>query len=84
MLGRDMVIDEDCPVCQMMGAETGLGLEVGFWHLDGCNMDDDFAFSSFHTLEQWEADRREWEAFNEKFNREWEARQQQERQQPSS
>jgi len=76
MLGRDMVIDEDCPVCQMMGAETGLGLEVGFWHLDGCNMDDDFVFSSFRTLEEWEADRRQWEEFNEKFNREWEAREQ--------
>lgn len=83
MLGRDMVIDEDCPVCQMMGAETGLGLEVGFWHLDGCNMDDDFAFSSFRTLEEWEADRRQWEEFNEKFNREWEERHQQERQEPS-
>ncbi len=76
MLGRDMVIDDDCPVCQMMGAETGLGLEIGFWHLDGCNMDDDFVFSSFRTLEEWEADRRQWEEFNEKFNREWEAREQ--------
>jgi len=76
MLGRDMVIDEDCPVCQMMGAETGLGLEVGFWHLDGCNMDDDFAFTSFRTLEEWETDRRQWEEFNEKFNREWQERQQ--------
>lgn len=76
MLGRDMVIDEDCPVCQMMGAETGLGLEVGFWHLDGCNMDDDFVFSSFRTLEEWEADRRQWEEFNEKFNRKWQEREQ--------
>jgi len=84
MLGRDMVIDDDCPVCQMMGAETGLGLEVGFWHLDGCNMDEDFAFSSFRTIAEWEADRREWEEFNKKFNREWQERQQQERTSPSS
>jgi hypothetical protein len=76
MLGRDMVIDDDCPTCQMMGAETGLGLEVGFWHLDGCNMDQDFVFSNFRTREEWEADRQEWEAFDEKFNREWEERQQ--------
>ena len=84
MLGRDMVIDDDCPVCQMMAAETGLGLEVGFWHLDGCNMDEDFAFSSFQTIAEWEADRREWEEFNKKFNREWQERQQQERHSPSS
>ena len=76
VLGRDMVIDDDCAVCQMMGAETGLGLEVGFWHLDGCNMDQDFVFSNFRTREEWEADRQKWEAFNEKFNREWEERQQ--------
>ncbi len=45
---RDMIIDEDCPVCQMFGDETTpLGMGVGFWHLDGCNMDDDFAFSPY-------------------------------------
>ena len=76
MLGRDMVIDEDCPMCQILAAETGLGLEVGFWHLDGCNMDEDFAFSSFRTLEDWENDRQRWEEFNEKFNREWQEREQ--------
>ena len=33
---RDMIIDEDCPVCQMFGDETTLlGMGVGFWHLDG-------------------------------------------------
>ena len=84
MLGRDMVIDDDCPVCQMMGAQTGLGLEVGFWHLDGCNMDEGFAFSTFQTIAEWEADRREWEEFNRKFNREWQEREQQERASPTS
>jgi hypothetical protein len=25
-----------------------------FWHLDGCNMDYDFAFSFCRTREEWE------------------------------
>ena len=76
MLGREMVIDEDCPVCRMMGNDAELGLEVGFWGLDGAHMDDDFAFSSFRTREEWEADRRQWKEFNDAFNRKWEERQQ--------
>ncbi len=76
MLGREMVIDEDCPVCRMMGNDAELGLGVGFWGLDGAHMDDDFAFSSFRTREEWEADRRQWKEFNEAFNRKWEERQQ--------
>ena len=52
---------------------------MGFWHLDGAHMDDDFAFSDLRTREEWDAQRLEWEAFTEKFNREWEERQQRER-----
>ena len=76
---HDMVIDDDCPVCQMMANDAELGMEVGFWHLDGAHMDEDFAFSDLRTREEWEAGRREWEEFTEKFNREWEERQQRER-----
>ncbi len=79
MRGHDMVIDEDCPVCQMMANDAELGMEIGFWHLDGSHMDDDFAFSDLRTREEWEARRREWEEFTETFNREWEERQQRER-----
>jgi hypothetical protein len=79
MRGHDMVIDDDCPVCQMMANDAQLGMQVGFWHLDGSHMDDDFAFSELRTREEWEARRREWEEFTEKFNREWEERQQRER-----
>ncbi len=74
---HDMVIDDECPVCQMMANDAELGMEVGFWHLDGSHMDEDFAFSELRTLEEWEAQRREWEGFTEKFNREWEERQRQ-------
>ena len=74
---RDMIIDDDCPVCQMFGDETSpLGMGVGFWHLDGSHMDEDFAFSWFKTREEWEAENRRREEFNREFNRKWEERQQ--------
>lgn len=76
MRPRDMVIDEDCPMCQMMADESALGLGVGFWHLDGSHMDDDFIFSPFATREEWEAEQRHWREFNDKYNCEWETRQQ--------
>jgi hypothetical protein len=57
MSGRDMVVDETCPTCQMMAKD----LEIGFCHLDGCNMENDFAFSHFKTRDEWEAEQRLWE-----------------------
>jgi hypothetical protein len=39
-------------------------------------MDDDFAFSSFRTCEEWEADCQRWKEFHEEFDRKWEKRQQ--------
>ncbi|PYS54456.1 MAG: hypothetical protein DMF76_27005, partial [Acidobacteria bacterium] len=63
MSSKDVVIDEDCDICQMMGDDIRMG-GVSFWGLDGCNMDDDFAFSFFRTPEEWEADKRQWEEFN--------------------
>jgi hypothetical protein len=69
---RDMIIDEDCPTCQMFGDETSpLGMGVGFWHLDGCNMDDDFAFSFFKTRQEWESENRRREEFDKEFDRKW-------------
>lgn len=73
----DMIIDEDCPVCQMFGDETTpLGMGVGFWHLDGSSMDDEFAFSFYKTREEWEAENLRREEFSKEFNRRWEERQQ--------
>lgn len=72
--GRELIIDEACPMCQMMAAETESGREVTFWHLDGSHMEDEFVFSPFLSRAEWDADRREWKAFTEKFNREWEER----------
>jgi hypothetical protein len=48
---KDSPFDDDCPYCQAM-ASANLG--PGFWHLDGHNMDDDFAFSFCRTREEWE------------------------------
>jgi hypothetical protein len=73
----DMIVDDDCPVCQMFGSETSpLGMGVGFWHLDGSHMDDDFAFSHHRTRQDWENENRRREEFNREFNRKWEERQQ--------
>ena len=69
MGGRSMVVDEDCPICKMMGDESEAGLEVCFWHLDGCNMDDGFAFSSCRTIEDWEAEQKRHDEFNQEWDR---------------
>jgi hypothetical protein len=74
MGGRSMVIDENCPACKMMGDESEAGLGIYFWHLDGSNMDDEFAFSTFRTLEEWETDRRELQAHCQEFDRKWKER----------
>ncbi len=71
MSSKDVVIDEDCDICQMMGDDIRMGLGVTFWGLDGCNMDDDFTFSFFRTPEEWKADKQQWEEFNREFDRKW-------------
>ena len=71
MRPHDMIIDDDCPMCQMLGDETSpLGMGVGFWHLDGAHMDDDFAFSDFKTRQEWEVENRRREEFDREFERE--------------
>ena len=57
----EVLIDEDCYTCQMESRDVESGRDVVFIHLDGCNMDDEFAFSHFLSYEAWQADRREWE-----------------------
>jgi hypothetical protein len=64
LTGRSMVVDEDCPCCKMMGDESEAGIGIYFTHYDGCNMEDEFAFSWHATLEEWEEEQRrneEWE-----------------------
>ncbi|HEV7745785.1 MAG TPA: hypothetical protein VGO56_12375 [Pyrinomonadaceae bacterium] len=76
LLPHDMIIDDDCPVCQAFGDETSpLGMGVGFWHLDGSHMDNDFAFSHYQTREEWEAENRRREEFSLECDRRWQERQ---------
>jgi hypothetical protein len=63
MSGHEAMIDHDCPLCEMMADLPG----PVFWHLDGCNMDDDFAFSFHRTRAAWEEEQREYEEFNRRF-----------------
>ncbi len=73
MRPHDMIIDDDCPVCRMLGDETDpLGMGVGFWHLDGSHMDDEFAFSYCKTQEEWENENRRREEFSLEFAQEQE------------
>ncbi len=74
MGGGSMVVDEDCPICKMMGDESEAGLGVWFWHLDGCNMDDHFAFSTFLTEKEYLDDRLELELGHREFDRRWKER----------
>ena len=55
---EEAIIDHDCPLCQMM-ADSRFG--PTFWHLDGCNMDDDFAFSLCRSRDEWAAEQREFD-----------------------
>jgi hypothetical protein len=64
---HEAIIDHDCPMCAMMADMPG----PMFWHLDGCNMDDDFAFSFHETREEWEAERREWDEFSRRMDAKW-------------
>ena len=66
--GQEAIIDPDCPCCQMMSDLPG----PMFWHLDGCNQDEDFAFDlEYATREKWEEEQRQWEERHRRFNEEW-------------
>jgi len=62
--GDAAMIDCDCPLCQVM-ADSRFGQT--FWHLDGCNMDDDFVFSSHRTRASWEEEQRDYAEFSRRF-----------------
>jgi hypothetical protein len=67
MSGRDAIVDPDCPCCEMMGEMPG----PMFWHLDGSEMDDEFAFDYSHpTREEWEEQRHGWEELGRRLDAE--------------
>jgi len=66
--GQFHPIDPDCPCCQALAEMPG----IGFWHMDGCNMDDLFAFAYYHeTIESWERDQADHREFSEQMDQEW-------------
>jgi len=66
--GQFHPIDPDCPCCQALAAMSG----IGFWHMDGCNMDDLFAFAYLHeTIESWERNQADYRAMSEQMDQEW-------------
>lgn len=76
MSAAEIMIDEDCDLCRMSALEAEMGFGPTFWHLDGCNMDDGFAFSSCVTLAEWETELRQREEFDREFDRQREERRQ--------
>ena len=66
MSGREAMVDDDCPLCQMLADSPG----PMFWHLDGCNQDDDFPSLHCRTRQEWEEEQRRHEEFNRKFEEE--------------
>ena len=64
MSGHEAVVDPDCPLCEMVADRPG----PVFWHLDGCNMDPDFAFSVHRTKAEWEQEEEEYREFNRRFD----------------
>lgn len=74
MGGRSMVVDEDCPLCKMMGDDCEAGLDVCFWHLDGCNIEEHFAFSRFLTEEEYQNELRDRDERHREFDQIWSER----------
>jgi len=70
MSAEEIMEDEDCPMCQAMGEEFA----PTFCHLDGCNMDNDFPFSSYRTRGEWEEEQLRQKQYNDEFDRKWEQR----------
>ena len=63
---KESIIDEDCPICQAVAADLETPM---FWHLDGCNMDEQFEFSFCKTREEWEAEKQRMEEFEQEYRR---------------
>jgi len=76
MTPEQIMIDEDCECCRMMAMEAEMGFGPTFCHLDTSDMEEEFAFSTCLTRPEWEAEIREREEFDRKWEREREERRQ--------
>jgi len=69
MSTRDFLSDED-------EADELAALHIGtpmIWHLDGCNIDEDFEFSFYKTREEFDEEERRREEFNRQFDIDYKA-----------
>ena len=71
MSPEQLIIDEDCECCRMMAQDAAQGLGPGFWHLDGSQMEEEFAFSSCKTFAEWELENQRREESYREFERQW-------------
>jgi hypothetical protein len=65
---EEMMIDENCEMCRFTYEQAQH--MPGFWHLDGSQMEDCFEFSIHKTMEEWEAERRKWREFDQRYQQE--------------
>jgi hypothetical protein len=66
MSPEEVAIDDDCPLCRAMRDNY----TPTFWHLDGCNMDDDFPFSLCRTRDEWEEEEHRRKEFDLRWRQE--------------
>lgn len=64
MTAQECLIDDDCPICVAMYEDFDT---PGFWHYDGCNMDERFEFSFHKTREEWDEERGRYESYSHEF-----------------
>lgn len=70
MSAEEIDVEDDCPLCKAMAEDY----RPTFWHLEGSDMDDGFAFSFHLSAADWEDEERSRRQFDEEFEREWKQR----------
>ena len=71
MNASQLMIDEDCECCRMMALEAEMGFGPTFWHLDGSHMEEEFAFTPWKTVAEWETENRRRDESYQRFELEW-------------
>lgn len=61
---EECLIDDNCPCCIAMYEDFDTPV---FWHLDGCNMDEQYEFSLYDTHEEWQAEQERFHQFDADF-----------------
>jgi len=70
MSAKEFMVDDDCDACELAALHFDTPM---FWHLDGCNMDEDFEFSFHKTREEFDEEERQRIEFNRQFDIDYKA-----------